>query len=178
MRAGTGKMNKALLTDGDEKKKGNNKFVYGTAVVLGCLFSLGLLIGGGFEKADTVTYLWENPRQCAVSCFRFIAWAILFTLLLNAIYHISLNKKKGIWIWGQDKKVIRFLFEEHAWAAPFVCMVAAWIPYVIFLFPGTISWDGMEALTSAFRYMEWTNHHPFFSSGLMRAAIEIGRAHV
>ena len=59
-------MNKALLTDGDEKKKGNNKFVYGTAVVLGCLFSLGLLIGGGFEKADTVTYLWENPRQCAV----------------------------------------------------------------------------------------------------------------
>lgn len=173
-------MNKALLADGDEKKKGNNKrnnkFVYGTAAVLGCLFSLGLLIGGGFEKAGTVTYLWETPRQCVVSCFRFIAWAILFTLLLNAIYHISLNKKKGILIWGQDKKVIRFLFEEHAWAAPFVCMVAAWIPYVIFLFPGTISWDGMEALTSAFRYMEWTNHHPFFSSGLMRAAIEIGRA--
>lgn len=153
----------------------NQKRIYVTAIVLGCLFSLGLLVGGSFEKAGTITYLWSNPQRCIGSVAYFLMWAVVFALLLNAIYHLSFRKAAGILTWGSDNKIMRTIFEKHAWGMPFLCMLIAWLPYLFFLFPGTISWDGMEALTGAFRYMEWTNHHPYFSSLLMKIAIEKGR---
>lgn len=149
--------------------------IYITAVFMGFLFSFFILIGGSFQKAGTIQYLYSDAEQCLKSVFKFLLGGIVFTVFLTFLYNIRWAGKNRIMQWGKDKKIIQIMFEKHAWLVPFLCMFVFWIPYIVFLFPGTISWDGMEALTSAFRYMEWTNHHPFFSSALMRLAIEIGR---
>ena len=98
----------------------------------------------------------------------------LFAVLLYKVYSFDFWEN-GVREHNKTSKVNTFIFDKHPWGIPFVLLIVCWLPYIVYLFPGTISWDGLEALCGAFRYMTWTNHHPAISSWLMKIAISAGR---
>lgn len=97
-----------------------------------------------------------------------------FAVLLYKVYSFDFWEN-GVREHNKTSKVNTFIFDKHPWGIPFVLLIVCWLPYIVYLFPGTISWDGLEALCGAFRYMTWTNHHPAISSWLMKIAISAGR---
>lgn len=142
--------------------------------ILGILFALGLMVGHSFQVTGSLRYYYESKIALGKGLIIGIIISIFFSIILYQLYSCRFWVN-GITIKHKSKKISEYIFDKHPWGVPFIILFVCWLPYIIFLFPGTISWDGLEALTSAFRYMEWTNHHPAISSGLMRIAIEIGR---
>lgn len=144
------------------------------SLILGIIFAFGLMAGHSFQLTGSLKYYYASRIALGRGIIIWIIISIFFTIFLYKIYSCR------FWIDGirlkyKSKKISEFIFEKHPWGVPFIILFVCWLPYVIFLFPGTISWDGFEALTGAFRYIEWTNHHPAISSWFMRLAIEIGR---
>lgn len=144
------------------------------SLILGIIFASGILIGHAYNLEGSIRYYFNSKSEVIRTIIMLVAGSGLFATFLYKVYSCDFWKN-GIKKSNRVNKINEFIFDKHPWGIMFVILLACWLPYIIFLFPGTISWDGLEALCGAFRYMTWTNHHPAISSWLMKIAIDIGR---
>jgi len=144
------------------------------SLILGIIFTFGILIGHAFNLEGSFRCYFNSTNAMIKTIIVLGGMSSLFAVLLYKVYSFDFWEN-GVREHNKTSKVNTFIFDKHPWGIPFVLLIVCWLPYIVYLFPGTISWDGLEALCGAFRYMTWTNHHPAISSWLMKIAISAGR---
>lgn len=149
-----------------------------TNIFLSGLFSLCLIIGISYNTFESLQIFYSGALNLLLAAVAFIGFFMLAQIIFKIIFYL-LNCVIERLI-PQRKSSIIFSGMEHSLLKrPFIfsmgVMLLAWLPYCILLFPGTISYDAYTQISQALGYVPLSTHHPPFMTGLMGAAVYIGR---
>lgn len=69
----------------------------------------------------------------------------------------------------------QFLFHKHTFWGPLLFLLILGLPWLIFYFPGTLHWDGLNQLWKSLGIIPKDGHHPVLVSEYMGLCIRLGR---
>lgn len=134
--------------------------------VLFALFSLFLaitfVVSEAFCMSDSLAVLYSSLGQLLKTLVSF-AGLFWFYYQLISCFYLFLDK--------QDYKGIK---KNKFWKR-FLMILVAWMPYIIFLYPGAITADAYNQLNQFFGFSGWSSHHPPFSTIVMGIIFSIGK---
>lgn len=145
------------------------------------LFALFYNIGISYQKGGTLLYLWKNINNIFISILNIVIFTFVFYLLLDFLFNKfqSMKNKKV------KSKVLKFIFDDHPFWSTFLITLAISFFYLIFFYPGTMSYDGLWQL-DVYKgitviadnhppIIGFTNHHPALITLIMGFLMDIGR---
>lgn len=145
------------------------------------LFALFLDIGISYQKGGSLTYLVKNLNTTFISILNLLVFTLLFYLLLNFLF----NKFKRMKNKKIKSKILKFIFDDHPFLSAFLIVLSVSSLYLIFFYPGTMSYDGLWQL-DVYKGItviaenhppigEFTNHHPALITLIMGFLMDLGR---
>ncbi len=160
-----------------------------STLVFACGLSLCMLIGNSFQAY----YSWEifyGANVILLSVGMFAGFLLFFYSLAEQFFfrfgqaclcikeggppecsNDERRRKKS----GAVQRITTFLIDRRPLLIPFVVCFLAWLPYWLIAFPGTMFFDTHTQLLEYFGQLEWSNHHPVFSSLLLGLPMDLGR---
>lgn len=159
-----------LLENG--KKPVNNSWQIVTSVIL----SLFALLGESVSKTLNLDLLLASKVTFLISLIVWAGFAIFIYAFIDVLKFVfkQISDAKVI------EKINRYHFPNFYWTALIVFLL--WLPIIIYLFPGTIGYDGSRQLDEFFKvyiprlhftYFP-TNHHPWFATLVMGGIFKLG----
>ena len=120
--------------------------------ILAALFSVFMLIGRYEEKHIDLKYVWIAVPML-VGYLAFFYFGITF--LANWV-----KKQQNSQVNSSIGKATKWIFEEHIVFGVAAFMILCRIPYLLFFYPGSMTWDGGVQICSFYGKELFTNHHP------------------
>lgn len=160
------------------KRKKLDKLIF----INGFIFALFLDIGFSYTHGTSLSYLWKNFNNLLLSLLNLVIFTCLFYLLLDFLF----NKFKSMKDIRPKNKIIKFILEDHPFISTFIITISISLLYLIFFYPGTMSYDGLWQL-DVYKgitviadnhppIVGFTNHHPALITLLMGWLMDIGRS--
>lgn len=142
--------------------------------VFSFLFSVGMVIGESYAELGNWNYLFHGNLQMGLALLVILGY--YFFLKNIIILVITSSGHFSNWFRTNTKnKVESAFFEKHTFALPLVFFLICGLPYMIFFFPGTLSWDALGQLHSALGDGNISGWHPITTTRIMGKCIIIGR---
>ncbi len=136
------------------------------------IFSVFILIYKCFKKAFTITILWANIYNIIMTVVFLISMTTFLYLLINYL-ELLINKYKDSKI--KVNKVWEFIFYKHPFLSAFILTISMSLFYLIFFYPGTVSYDGVWQLNLYYRVWTFNDHHPAILTLIMGGLLDFGR---
>ena len=140
------------------------------ALINSILLSLFVIIGVCYDKYATITKIFSKPQLLIL----FPILIIVFYYFLKFIYSFFHNYKP------REKanypKIITFIFYRHPFLSMSIFTILISSLYLVFFYPGTMSFDGNWQLNSYFHYWTWNDHHPALLSIIMANILKFGNS--
>ena len=124
-----------------------------TAIILGALFSLFLVVGRSFRLRTDFSLITEAPWKALLLFVLF--WAA-FSFLLSLLYH-RMDSAGGCGL-----RMTPDL--RHPVLMRMILLLLMWAAFQIWFLPGNIPSDPANQLSMFLDYTSWNTHHPFFAS--------------
>lgn len=143
-----------------------NKRLFIITTILGILLAIFEVLGQAINQNLDLSMLYCAKRNIVISISMVISYAYIITTILIIVYSKiesiqyvknSRSKSKIIWL-----------------IIPWILILLAWIPYLLTYFPGNITPDSVAQIDQAAGISNYSNHHPFFHTLLIKLTIEIG----
>lgn len=146
------------------------------------LFALFFNIGVSYQKGGTLLYLWKSINNLFISVLNIVVFTFVFYLLLDFLFNKFQNMKNR----EIKLKILKFIFDEHPFLSAFLITLSISLFYLIFFYPGTMSYDGLWQL-DVYKgitviadnhppIIGFTNHHPALITLIMGFLMDIGRS--
>lgn len=135
------------------------------SLLLAMIFALFTQIGRSYIQEDNWSLL-IGKRELLNLMLIIVGYFFIIRILYG-----FLDDKKNI-ISGKELKTDKLEIKKILWISIF--FFVAWSPYLIIFYPGSIPPDTSVQLSQFFGKMQWTDHHPVFSSLLMGLSVQIG----
>ncbi len=139
------------------------------------LFSLFMVLGSSFHCAGDWSLVFGSYKRLALSLILFIGYFVLFYIGIPCIFRFLDSSLLHRWSATQNK-TLRFIFNKHPLAAPWLIILICWLPFLIAFFPGCVSWDMFGQLKQYFGIWELTSHQPPLSTLLAGLCLQTGRS--
>lgn len=140
------------------------------ALINSILLFLFVIIGVCYDKYATITKIFSKPQLLIL----FPILIIVFYYFLKFIYSFFHNYKP------REKanypKIITFIFYRHPFLSMSIFTILISSLYLVFFYPGTMSFDGNWQLNSYFHYWTWNDHHPALLSIIMANILKFGNS--
>lgn len=137
------------------------------------LFALFIVIGKWMDATGTITSLFSSFTNSLFTLVSFFSFTLFFYFVNCQLYDFlnrektTLNKKKN--------KIISFLFYDKPFLCTSIAAISVSLFYLIFFYPGTVSFDGDWQLNMFFHYWNFSDHHPAFLTLFMGNLFQLGR---
>lgn len=146
-----------------------------TSVVLsarlcGGLLALLLLLGRCFEGADSIAPILASPAHFLVWTVIGLGYGVFFTTLINLLFQYLDHMAPG----RHPSKRTPRLTKGQRYLLYTAILLAAWLPYLLLCYPGSVTYDGLYQLGQFFGAVPATNHHPWFATLLMGSVTRLG----
>lgn len=134
------------------------------------LFAIFLQIGIIYQIHGSITFIYSSIRNfletiISVSLFTYLIY--FFIPFLNIkLDNIKDRKLKS--------KVLNFI-DVHPFLSTFLVVFSVSVIYIIFFYPGSMSWDGLWQLDFYYGVTEFKDHHPALLTLFMGLLMDIGR---
>ena len=141
---------------------------------LALCFSFFTVIGqvysnyGSFSLVLCDLYGWFMILISLLGCFLFFKFLLVQLFEKLNQYQPSI-KKPAL------RKMTFLLFEQHPFIGSFLVLLVCTLPYLLFFYPGSVQWDGLNQLNQVAE-LSWSNHHPATATFLMGICMKIGQA--
>jgi hypothetical protein len=145
-----------------------------TATVLGWIYSLFLVIGQTFDVKNDFSLIFESRLTLQHASLKFFGMGMAISCLLIFAFEWIMKTdftqkrigKKGFWLRDNYKSLF---------VSTFVIMLC-WLPQFLVFFPGLLSFDSFHQIRMTLGMIDYTNHHPFLHTLLIKVFIEAGVA--
>ena len=151
-------------------KQRENRNLRSTATVMGCIFSLTIVVGRHIDMDDRIftAFVWWD-----VLIFLFLSAVTSFLCFGLFLYsdrvqpaQMPVDSHTG---WEKFCGFIR----HHIFGCSFLLYWLAFLPYYLTFFPGNSGRDTMESISMVLGKIPWTNHHPVLFTALIGLFIKI-----
>lgn len=141
---------------------------------LSAFFSVCTVIGISYGKTGSWDCLFLYGMQFALAVFVAAGYYLIYK---NGILLVALLfESRKDWLRDSPRgKWGNFLFERHAFLAPFLFALLFGVPWLVAFCPGTLQWDAHAQLWMSLGASELTSYHPVFMSQYMGGCIRLGR---
>lgn len=139
------------------------------------LFSLFIIIGHHLDEYETIMNIFESDTALLGLIIFLLVLTITFYIIIDKLYSLLDRKKSSRNINKGIPKVINFMFYDHPFATMFLTSLIVSIIYLIFFYPGILTFDGKWQINSFHRDWEFNDHHPAILSTFMGFLLDIGR---
>ena len=161
-----------------------------TALILGALFSVFLVVGRSFRLRTDFSLITEAPWKAVL--FFLLFWAVFFCLLSLLYRWMDTLPGKAAGgagteplPGGQENTVSAGQAPAHASALDspdlrhpvltrMLLLLAMWAAFQVWFLPGNIPSDPWHQLSMFLDYSSWNTHHPFFASVTLGAIYSVG----
>lgn len=134
-------------------------------VIFGSIFALLFVLGKCYQDAGTISFVYTSWKYFLVAVVFLFSIFTFFYCCLEYLYYVVEHIKNTA---GKmcESRILNF-FDNKPFIASFMCMCVSRLPYLVFFYPGIVSWDAMFQLDSYYGVYEWTTHHPPLSTLLI-----------
>lgn len=140
-------------------------------IILAIIYSFLSIVGKCFKDAGSLNF-------CLSGIGHFMLW-LVFGMSYCIFYYAIITVME----WCLEKWVAIYevnIFNEsrlkkHSKLYTFMFVCICQIPNLYFFFPGIVNWDGLRQLDFWIGSLEWTTHHPAFSTIIMGVIFDIGK---
>ena len=135
-----------------------------SAALLGFAFALFTVLGRAFEGFDSWKPLFDAPAHSLVTA-----------LCLLGVWKLAYAAARWILGWADQLPQAEpeaKLSASAFWSA-FGLILAGWLPFLAFCFPGSLSQDASNQIAQILGVIPASNHHPYASSWLMGTLFRI-----
>lgn len=145
-----------------------------TELVLSIVFGIAEVLGLSICKLGSWAFVFKNPYQLCVGAFCMAGYAVLFYHAVWGLYALLGRSRTG----GEDFPQTRFAawFAKAPGRASSLLIGAAWLPWVVVFWPGSVDWDSWGQISQALGVQEMTAHHTVLSTWLHGWLFRLGRA--
>lgn len=146
----------------DEALKAANKRDIISAVIVGVIFALGVVVGSNID-------VWEQTispvgMKDIVAC---PVLAVFFSAVVLLLFgFIDKNRK-------DSSDVKEELPDKATFFRLSLLMIVCWMPYYLTMLPGNLGKDTFESIDMCLGRIPWTNHHPIFFTSLINIVIKL-----
>jgi len=155
--------------------------------LLGLLFSIIITVCNSFVRRGYIDRLYSSTNNIIFTLLKIIGLYIIFNIGIRLIFNfVSKNK---IFIKKQANKFCELIFEKKSFLLPLIIIIIFWLPNIIILYPGILSFDPTEQVREYLgletRFTEEiqkinpnstiNNHHPAFSTFLIGSCAKLGK---
>lgn len=137
------------------------------AMVNALFLALFLVVGSYLDKYETIKGIIRINGFKTI--FAFIILTSVFFICLNYLYQLGDKRKK------QNKEIKETLLDKHPFLVTFLISIFVSSFYLIFFYPGVLTFDGDWQLNAFFRYWPLNDHHPAGLSLLMGNIFLLGQ---
>lgn len=144
-----------------------------TALINSILFALFLTVGIHLDNHKTIINITNNPTDTLGLILLFLFFIATFYMIINFIYDYldSVNKKRYNL---KNNRLINFIFYKNPFKSMvFVSLLVSGF-YLVFFYPGILSFDGKWQLNSFMRVWLYNDHHPAILSAIMGGLFNLG----
>lgn len=150
-----------------KRKMKFQKSIFFTAL----LFAFFIEIGLCFVKAQSITYLCSSIFHlftviCRLLFFTYFFY-VLLSFLLEKFNHSKSKKPKS--------RILQFLFYRHPFVSAFFFTLSISLLYLLFFYPGSMTYDGLWQLDFYYGILPFNNHHPAGLTFIMGFLMDLGR---
>ena len=161
--------------------------------VLALFFALSCAIGFYCSSDHPLEGLRDYTVFFCIAAAFLALFLALFFFLKNAGLHILFAVQDALsrFVWRIAPQRLRAFARDHEFAALFVAIVIAWLPYLVLFFPGIVMYDttwelfqtqgsgaltmGRDELVGATSTAAFTDHKPLFHTLLIGALFDLGK---
>lgn len=140
-------------------------------IILAVIYSLLSVIGKCFKDGGNLDFFLCGIGHFVLCSIFGISYFMFYYSVLTVL-DWSLEKRSIMTERGEQKTHI---LERHSKFCTFIFVCICQLPNMYFFFPGIVNWDGLRQLDFWIGSLEWTTHHPVFSTIIMGVFFEIGK---
>ena len=138
---------------------------------LAAIFSSFTITGISYASNDTWDFLFASIGQFAIAAVCFFGFFILFDIAVTMLFDFLDGKFDASSKNQSDQlKIIRRPF-----GFAFICIVIAWLPYLLLHLPGSVPYDGYRQLNMGLGYEAISQHHPWLLSIAFSLIMRVGQ---
>ncbi len=158
-------------------------------IILAMLFSIFMVFGYSYMKTNSSNMIFLNKFQLTKAIIIGTGYYILFRAIINYLFDKAFI---NIQIKETTNKIYKFIFIKHSFIMPLIIILICWLPYIIFLYPGTLFHDSSNQIRQYFGYdvpensstnsailidenVKITNHHPVVHTVILGMCMQFGK---
>lgn len=140
-------------------------------VVLASIYSFLSIVGKCFMDAGNLDFCFSGIGHFVLCLVFGISYCVFYYAVLTVI-EWCLEKRTVIHGVNVDNES---RLKKHSKLCTFIFVCICQLPNLYFFFPGIVNWDGLRQLDFWIGSLEWTTHHPAFSTIIMGMIFDIGK---
>lgn len=140
-------------------------------VVLAIIYSFLSIVGKCFMDAGNLKFCLSGIGHFVLCLVFGISYCVFYYAVLTVI-EWCLEKRTVIYGVNIDNES---RLKKHSKLYTFIFVCICQLPNLYFFFPGIVNWDGLRQLDFWIGSLEWTTHHPAFSTIIMGVIFDIGK---
>lgn len=140
-------------------------------LILSILFSLFLIVGSVYHYHGSMIYLFNNVDNSISTILKLFIYPYVFYLIISRLFIFIDNLKFN----HTNNKILNEIFYKHPFRYAFLITLGVSLVYLIFFYPGTISFDGLWQLNFYYGYRSFSDHHPALLTYFMGFLMDVGR---
>ncbi len=140
-----------------------------------CLFfAISTVFGKSFYETGTWNYIFHGRLQFGLAVFVITGYFFAYKNSILLIRYI-LKQKKDILRNVCHGKIETILFHQHSFLMPFLVIMVLGLPWLIFLWPGSLQDDSIAHLWQYYQIIPSNAMSPVAVTWLMGKCIDIGK---
>lgn len=143
------------------------KLIIFESVLFAIFFQMGII----YEMHDSITFIYSSIRNFLETIISVSLYSYLIYLVIP-FFNTKLNKIKDIKL---KSKILNFI-DIHPFFSAFLVILSVSVIYIIFFYPGSMSWDGLWQLDFYYGVTEFKDHHPALLTLFMGLLMDIGKS--
>lgn len=154
------------------QQNGRQKNPWLTALSL--FFAVSTVFGISYSETGTWDYIFHGRLQLGLAVFVMLGYYFAYKNCILLVKYL-LEQKKEILRNVCRGRVERMVFEKHSFLAPFLVILAAGIPWLVFLWPGPLQEDSLAHLWQYYGELPGNAMSPVGVTLLMGKCMDMGK---
>lgn len=143
-------------------------------MALSILFSLLNLMGVSMYYLNSFNFILANSYQLVLSFVCATGYAAVFYVTASWLFQYfkgsTCCRRKPT----SGGKLDHF-FQKHPVFAPFLIILAGWLPWILAFYPGCVNNDVFYEMNQAYGYLPYSMHHPIAQTFLKGILYRVGK---
>lgn len=155
------------------RKNGLQKSPHLTILCL--FFAVSTVFGISYSETGTWDYIFHGRLQFGLAVFVILGYYFAYKNCILFVKYV-LQQKKEILRKESCCKAEQFLFEKHSFLATFLVILAAGIPWLVFLWPGPLQEDSLVHIWQHYGELPGNAMSPVGVTWLMGKCMDLGKS--